>query len=77
LSEEEWFRDVDTLFRQLYRFGYRYLVVALSPELRVTDIIPAYDAGEYEGDLAIARSAARQRGKVVITLRVDTVEEVK
>jgi hypothetical protein len=77
LSEEEWFRDVDTLFRQLYRFGYRYLVVALSPELRVADIIPAYDTGEYEGDLAIARSAARRRGKVVITLRVDTVEEVK
>jgi hypothetical protein len=71
---EPWFRDVDTLFRQLYLFRGTHLVVALSPELRVEDI--ALIHGE-KGELEIVQRTMERRGRIIMTLKLENVEEVK
>jgi dephospho-CoA kinase len=67
MSERRWFEDVNTLFRQAFLFGAKYIIVAMSPELEVKEVLLAEDNLD---EVRIKQRIARQRGKVVLTFKL-------
>jgi hypothetical protein len=67
MSERRWFDDVNTLFRQAYLHGAKYIIVAMSPELEVEYVLFASDDLE---EVKMKQKLARERGRVVLTFKL-------
>jgi len=64
---ERWFEDVHTLFRQAFLLGAKYIIVAMSPELEVREVL---FAGDDLDEVKIKQRIARQRGKIGLTFKL-------
>jgi len=67
MSERRWFQDVNNLFQQAFLHGAKYVIVAMSPELEVKDILFASNDLE---EVKFKQRLAKQKGKIVLTFKL-------